>query len=541
LRRAAAVLALLVLGRPLGAAAPGYTVRYRSASAVYLDAGRGQGLNLNDRLAVVAGSETVGELEVVYLAEHSASCRVVSEKRTIRAGDLAVPIRKGEAAPAPAPEPAVPATTPPPVAPLPAAPTTSFKPPAVPWARLRGGFALGLARVWDQTPSDYDFEQRTGRADLGLWDIGGKPFSANVRFRSRQDVRARRLSARSPRDERDDRLYEASLRYEPPGDGFSFELGRIGTSHLVGLSYLDGALVRARVAGPFQLGGFFGQRADVYGYGTPRAPGRKYGAFLRLAPGGRYAPSGFESELAYVYEGASGDVSREYLSLETRYGAGRHFLFYGRGELDLNRGWRSELAEQAYQLSNLQASASWRFKTSSSFVVSYDGYRNYRNHLNRALPEDVFDDLLHRGLRASLFLGGSRGLSVRAGAGVRLREEQDAVNAYSYSLGLRHGDVFGSGIGAGLDGSAFTNAFSDGYLLTAQLDRPFGSGHSLDASFGRSTYRVKATGDDRVTQWLRLFARFQLPRGLYVVGDVEYDRGDDLRGPRALVELGCQF
>ncbi|HEY6555245.1 MAG TPA: hypothetical protein VI669_17945, partial [Vicinamibacteria bacterium] len=108
--RAGALIAALLLTPTLGAAA-GYSVKYRSAANVYLDAGRAQGLIVGDRLRVVAGDATVAELEVLFAAEQSASCRVVSETRPVRAGDKAVLVPRKETAPAAGPEalPAVPA------------------------------------------------------------------------------------------------------------------------------------------------------------------------------------------------------------------------------------------------------------------------------------------------------------------------------------------------------------------------------------------------------------------------------------------------
>src|SRR4249919_1083997 len=90
----AAILALLAA--PVAGAAPGFNVRYRSASNVYLDAGRAQGLVVGDRLRVVSGEATVAELEVLFAAEQSASCRVVSETRAVRAGDSVVLVPRKE-------------------------------------------------------------------------------------------------------------------------------------------------------------------------------------------------------------------------------------------------------------------------------------------------------------------------------------------------------------------------------------------------------------------------------------------------------------
>ncbi len=63
----------------------------------------------------------------------------------------------------------------------------------------------------------------------------------------------------------------------------------------------------------------------------------------------------------------------------------------------------------------------------------------------------------------------------------------------------------------------------------------------VDLSYGRSVYRVKLTEEDRTTQWLRLMGRGELGRRVYVQGDFEYDTGDDLKGPRAFVEVGVRF
>jgi len=63
----------------------------------------------------------------------------------------------------------------------------------------------------------------------------------------------------------------------------------------------------------------------------------------------------------------------------------------------------------------------------------------------------------------------------------------------------------------------------------------------LDLSFGRSLYRVKLTDEDRSTQWLRLLGRAELGHRVYCQGDFEYDRGDDLKGPRGFLEVGILF
>ena len=128
---------------------------------------------------------------------------------------------------------------------------------------MRGAASFGYYQAWDQTESNYDFQERTGRLDLGLYDIGGQPLSFSLRGRSRQDVRSRSLSDRTPKSERTDRLYEVALRYEPPSDALGVEVGRIGIYRFVGIGYLDGVLGRFRPLPGVQVGGFAGRIADI--------------------------------------------------------------------------------------------------------------------------------------------------------------------------------------------------------------------------------------------------------------------------------------
>lgn len=542
------LLLALAAGAPAQAAAR-LTVRYRSATHVYLDGGRDQGLAVGDRLLVTSGRETVAELEVVYVADQSASCRVVSESRTVRAGDVATLKAKATApAAAKAVAPAAPASPAPVVVePSPDPPATASALAAAsaaddrpqPWARARGGVSFGYYKVDDQTPSAYDFEQRTARLDLTLSEIAGRPLSFTSRLRSRQDVRARTLSSFNPQEQRQDRVYELALRYEPPSQRFGLEAGRIGISRFVGIGYLDGALLRFQVAPGLHVGAFGGQRADPDGV-EPGGNGPKYGAFVGLAPGGRWARS-WEVVLAGVRELASGDVSREYLSAESRFGGGSRWSLYQRAEIDWNRGWRLQASNgRAFQLTNLSLGANLRLSPSASASLSYDNRRNYRSHLNRSVPETIFDDLTRQGLRAGLYLGRGNGLSGSVGGGLRLAEG-GGKSTYSGFGSVRHGNLFGGRLYLGADGSGYGGAFGDGMMLSGRVGRRFAAGHGLDLSYTHSLYRVADTQESRRTQWLRLSGRAELGHGVYLVGDLEYDQGDDLKGPRAFVELGYQF
>jgi hypothetical protein len=507
-------------------------VKYRSSTSAYLDGGTVDGLAVGDHLTVVSRGETIADLEVVYASEHSASCSVTSERRPVSAGDVA--ILPERAAPPPetlAAPPARPSTTTASAgAPAPA-PTTS-----IPWARARGGVSFGWYRLWDDTSANFGFEQRNARGDLSLWDIWGKPYQFNLRFRSRQDIRTQTPSFDNiPRNERRDRLYELSLRYQPNEGPIVWEAGRIGSSPM-GIGYLDGVLAAFRPTQQFQIGGFFGNRPDIDGY-SPLSKGRKYGTFLRLTSGTTYAPGSYDAQVAAVREFSGSDLSREYVSFQGRLASGTRFTSFQWAEVDLNTGWRQDVAPSKVQLSNLSLSASYRVSPSVEAGVSYDQRRNYWTQELRSLPEILFDKYLHQGFRARLDLFRPDALGAWGSFGVVL-EERDQSKSYSWGVGLRHPRI--GGFFASIDASGFTNPATDGYVASARLGRTV-RGAQMDLSYGASYYSFRSTTDTRLNQWARLSGRFDFPGRVYLQADLEYDRGDDVKGPRAVIELGYRF
>jgi hypothetical protein len=534
--------------------APSYDVRYRFDKTVYLDAGTADGLSMGEKLTVFSGSAVVGELEVVYVADHSASTQIISEKRPVKPGDKAKPLNAdvvsspsapAAADPKPAPTAAAaasatsaPATKEPAPPPTPAPATPALAKPAQPLARVHGGVALSYYKTVDRSDSGFDFTERSSRVDLTASQIGGLPLSFALRMRGRQDIRVRALTNGVPQSESDNRLYEAALRYQARNERISLEVGRIGASYFSGIGWLDGASAAFGVLPHVQLGGFFGRRADVFGLGF-NGSGAKYGGFARVAP--IFSPNWRgEALLAVVHEDADGDVSREYASLEGWLHAGTRLSFFQRAEVDWNRGWRAIGSTPTYQLSNLSLSTQVRLWSLSSLSISYDGRRRYRTYLDRLTPEDLFDSRMREGVTANLMLAARSGARVTAGGGLRSLEGSSGA-AYYANFGLAHDGLVGRRVSVGLDASGYRNDFTEGLLVIARTGRRFGHGHSIDLSGGGSFYRMRATDATRRTEWGRLSLRGELGHGLYLMSDGEYDFGDDLSGPRLMIELGWRF
>ena len=109
--------------------------------------------------------------------------------------------------------------------------------------------------------------------------------------------------------------------------------------------------------------------------------------------------------------------------------------------------------------------------------------------------------------------------------------ELNLANAYSFNAGLRHANLLGSGFSVGLDGSGFSNGYTDGGLVSARLGRRFGAGSMIDLSWGRSLYRIKLDEQERSTQWLRLVGRLEFTRHFFVVSRSRVRQGRRPPGP----------
>lgn len=531
--------ALLVSGAiaPAAAATRPIAVSYVSSGAVYLDAGRAEGLVPGARLRLVRGGETVAEIEVDFVAEHSASCKVATSNRPIWSGDKAVllssPAAEGEAAAAPAPAAGEPEV---------AAPRIPYEPPArtatIPWARSYGSIALGY-RTFSVTDGPSSTET-AGRLSLRLREIAGKPLELRVRMRGRRTDRegyGRSVST----SQKSDRLYELSLAYDPPDGRFSFLIGRLGSGPYLGLGYLDGALGQVRIGRRFFVGAFGGTRPDLEDLGFGSA-GTKYGAFVRFATERDTRPAYADFVLGGVSELArGGDVSRDFVTLEGRFGSGNRWWLFARGELDLNRDWRREIAGKSSELSNAALSGSVRLAQSWRASISYDQRRSYLTWETRPLPEEIFTRYFREGARVAIEWQ-SGGWTASLAAGQERADEIDEPTD-SATLSLLKTSVFGSPLMLGGDASFYSGGSAEGWVASLRARWAFRGGHDLGLTLGgsESSFPDLVGVDARTNEWVRLSGTLQLPFRLYLYGEYELSTGDDLEGDRLMLEIAYRF
>jgi hypothetical protein len=585
LRHAAAIVVLCALAYRLDATETTLKVRYRSAQTIYLDAGSAGGLVIGDRLEVVRGSESVGQIEVVFVAEHSASCTIVEEQDFIVSGDLVRPSASslpvpGESSPVPVeiaqaespPQTGDQATPSEPddrassntedsedlaaikqviaaqSAELALAPSAvipgRWQPPRSVRQRttqVSGTVVLEFENFTDESEAQkLDFQRLGARVSLRILDIGGHPYTLRVRARTQQNRRSLVGSANVPIAERRDRFYELSLVYDPPQGRFAYRVGRMSASPFVGIGYIDGFLGQMALTSSVEVGGFVGASGDIdnFGFDTGR---QKYGVFTRFTSSRTDSGLPWEVIMAGVREQGVTDISREYVTLQSRFSGRGRFSFFQRAEVDVNRGWRKELTGKSAQVSNLSLVGTAQLSRFSRLSVSYDRFEPYRTEESRPLPEEIFNAFLRQGWRASLYFGKPRGINFSLNAGFR-DQEGEAESTISYGLGVRYVDVASVGLSLGANFLGFANPFNEGYVATLRASQPLPGGHLIDLTLGnRISSNLLFEDADRKSYWARAGAWIQLPKHLFATTEYELGRGDDLQGQRLSLGLGYRF
>ncbi len=518
-------------------------VRYVSADYVYLDAGTAKGLAVGDSLAVTHGQTTVATVQVVYVTELSASCRVVSSTGTVLAGDSARLLRApGAAAPSPpaAGAQAAPGWAPAPTATAPAtvaAPPTPVPPPA-PGAEVSGYAALQWYHYSDRSSAGLSYDEPAVRLYLKARRLWGRPITFEMRGRVQHDWRAHSFSDRVPSREWSNRVYQFSLAYDDPDAAVTWQAGRIISNAIAATGPVDGLLLESRFSAAFR-GGVFGGTLPDFSNTAPRSSLQKYGVYVRGASGD-YGGRRWAAAAAATAEYHGSTVSRQYLYLQSQWQSGPRFSFYEGAELDLNNGWRRAGAPGSVSLTNLYLTGSYRPSTGSTMNLTYDSRRNFRSWDNRSLADSLFDDALRHGLRGMVSLRLAPRWQAFANGGWRGRQG-GGDNTWSWGGGLSRDGVLGAGLRVTAQANGFHGPRTSGLNPSLTLLKAFPAGHSLGLSGGFYRYKFGVLGARRTNSWLQVDATRRLTARLYMTGQYQHDWGDDVRGERFLAELGVNF
>ena len=519
-------------------------VRYRSADTVYLDAGSTAGLTAGERLEVFRDGRVIAILEVVYLAEHSASARVVEGNADVRPGDRVR--RLPDAAP----------PTPPRADEAPAPPPPEPPPPRRPVDRRAETRISGTVTFdWEGFSDGGEAARDWQRTALGLRlrgsDLGGLPLGVRVRLRASEVERDRAyLSGLVPESESRDRLYELALSWEPPEGRWALRAGRLGASPYAGIGYLDGALGEVRLAGNLSVGAFAGRRPVIEELGFD-GDGSQVGGFLRLAPrngAGDFRP--WQLVVGGQREETDAGAFRDLLTVEGSWdgelwSVAEYLRWQAGGDLV---GPGGAAVEEGTGLVDLALFARRRLAGGGGVTVSYDRLEP-RPELDAVLegPEELFVERLRQGLRFGWDGGGgnagwrwSGALGLRRGEveGVTQAEEESG-DTVSLRLAARHPRLVG-GLSFGVSATGFSAPDLDGLLVSLRSGHRFAGGHELELALGATGHRGLLE-EERVSGWARLSGWAELPGNLFARAEAELAGGDDYEGLRLGLGLGYRM
>ncbi len=531
--RRSAFLALVLAGLVVGSAVAEEvtcSVRYLSAEHVYLDAGGSAGLTVGMNAQAVRDGQAVAELEVVFAAEHSASCKMVSSVGEIRPGDTVVFEVAGTAAPPPA------------------------EAALVSRQRTRAGFEQSSSSTPHAGPSvsgtiamQWDHAEET--ADRGLEnDLYSLPFRVRVtrlgnqmEFRARGSVRRIERSGyypSTPAREWRNRIQEVALVRDGRDLNWHFAVGRVGGRFTAAAGPFDGLSFNGRIGAGIRLGAFggFAPEWGDLGFGTDdHLAGVSFHLNHRSAGGGM-----IDMTVAGMGRYRKGEISREYVTMTTIWNPVRRLSVLQAAELDINRGWRKDAAGSSLDISSLALTGRYKIIRGVDVNLGYDDRVPVRTWETKSLPDSLFTEAGRIGWRAGMNLRTSSGIGL--GLSGTMRDDNRTnetstswnVRAYAPNWPVRRLSLDASV--RGFEGPYLTGwaPMLGGTVTTAGRTR-------IRLEGGYYGYSGTAGDEQRTNTWVKGGVTQDFSTHWSIGGDYRRDWGDDIAGQRWFLELRYRF
>ncbi len=529
-------LFVLLFVCPLWAQKVEFKIKYLSANHVYLQGGSDDGLTVGDELVILRGQKEIGRVKVEYVSKYSASAIILKKLQPFKLSDRAKVVVKVKGSEKRLTEQKRDSTTVKTVTQQSVLPKRKKR--TTKHMRIDGYISAQYYIFKDAGRQHLDFVQPTARFRLKIRNLWERSFHLEIRARSRYNQRSRSLNETVAQTEWQNRLYELTFSYDNPQVPINFKLGRIISNAFSGVGYIDGALLRFRLATHWYLGTFAGTQPD-WRTSNFQMEIQKYGGYLKYERGS-FARNKLSLLLAGVgaYHGAT--VSREFLYFQASYYHGRRWSVYHNLEVDVNRMWRKERAGQSLSLSGLYLTVNYNITSKITAGLSYDNRKNYYTYALRTLADSLFDDAFRHGLRAHFYLNAFKNYRISLNFGLR-EKSTDARYSYSYGIQLNRRNLFSRYNQISVRFAGFDNLFATGFNPNLTFSRYFWGGHYFNLSYGGYYYQIKNLSTTRLNQWLRLSSQLELPARFYLNGTYEYDWGDDIKGQRILMEIGYRF
>ncbi|HEX6879221.1 MAG TPA: hypothetical protein VF135_02565, partial [Terriglobales bacterium] len=484
-----------------------FRVKYVAADAVYLEGGRNAGLDVGMKLVIRSTStsadanpdadntapQDVTELKVISVASTSAVCEVVSSKRPIAVGDLAlIPHEEAEALiqkralGASRQYPAV----------------ISFsegdpldeearayvpKPPLPEINRARGRIGV-----------DYNSLQASGnsssqigmvlRADITR--IGGSHWNLSGYWRGRFDSRS---SAGQPQTLQDliNRTYHLEMTYVNPESRWVAGFGRLYLPWATSLDTIDGGYVGRRIGNGTTLGLFGGTTPDPTSWNY--APNREIaGSFVNF-DGGSYDKVHYTTTFGVAVSALSWTLDRPFGFTETAISYRRILSVYNSLQADSPR---TTIPGSTVKPGVSRSYVTLRFQPVRrlSFDLNHNYFRDIPTYDPQLVATGLVDKYLFQGFSGGVRVELPYRVTVYTNVG-RSSRSGDAKDSWNRMFGVTLAQIPKTGLHLDAHFSKFDSAFGSGSYRSFSLSRQFGESLRWEVETGNQNFSSPLTAD----------------------------------------------
>ncbi|MFQ5598957.1 MAG: hypothetical protein ACE5G2_00225 [Candidatus Krumholzibacteriia bacterium] len=530
------LVGLLVLqaGLPVAAEAASGSVQYVSATNIYLDVGKTSGLTQQAVVWVVRSGQRVAKLQVEFVAQHSAACRVDAGSVEIQVGDV---VEFSPAVVSDAPGGAADRRDAGVRGPQPQVTSAGNS-----WNRLwsRFGQVRGRVVTYYTQSSDAGGTYRNPSLFADVRFTGHDQEDLTVRVRAdRPAFSADDGSAGGGSTASDLRMFEARMRYRTAGAAFELEGGRLLPRRLENMGTIDGASVSWRARQGVRVGAAVGQGAEL-GVRGFAGHGKKFGGYVELD--WRRNERSWHALLSGAQLLDPDVTRRQFLILRSSATLSRDVRTFQSLEVDVNPGWKRSLGEPRVGLTAWSLGSQFRVRPDVTLLFGLDSRRSV------LLPElrDAVESLelgRHYGVYGSTRVQLSREQSLRLGGDLR-RRPGGVGWTRSWDATLHRSRIHFDGLSGRVYANGYGGDAGGGWFLGGSLLLRAGSRAHFDVSGGAGrTHResgfAETTEFVNRSQWLRVAVNLLAVRGLWL--DISNEWRNSGQGNELTVELGRVF
>lgn len=505
-------------------------IKYVSSESIYLDGGSRLGLQPGDRGEVYRLGIKIGSVEIAYLSEKSASCRLLEVFDDIRIGDEVIfPIQREREKIKPAVVEKMPVDSTKAIGIV----ASQRTPSRIQSGHFKGRVIFSSYAQDDLSRFDYDYLQPS------LYMQGSYSHIAAPGAIFTWRLRLRKIERGSDRQsEWENRFYEVSLRKEMIPGKLELTAGRFAFSESPGIGSIDGLLAGYQLDGGFKIGGFTGFAPANTGENV-QSDRLKAGISCLYLWGDYTTPQRLKSTIALTGIYLKGELEREFLYLSNDVVLTERIGFFQSSEIEINREWREKAEGSSLTLSSFYCALRWDPSRALGLTLGYDNRTPVRDNETRQLLDSLFDQALRQGIRGGLSYRLPYGMRIGFDTGYNSAEGRD--NSLSGSGSISAIDILSSGISGTVKSSGYHSDQSNGSQMTAGVSRDVFSWSrvKIDGGYLRQKWTAGGAGEGN-SRWLRLGGEVSFLRSFGALS-YEWQRGDFGEADRIAVDIGTRF